>query len=312
MPSVETPQINMSFISAKSKSIRASTLKFGFLGLGFMGQRLCKNLLNSGHQVTVWNRTSTKCKEFQEAGASTAKTPADVVGEADVVFACLADPKASKETVFGSFGVLSEIDSSKGFVEMSSIDPETSKDISEAIIARGGRYLEAPMILNGKKAAEDGDLIIVSAGDKTLYEDCSSCFQAMARQSFFLGHSAGPALKMNLIMSMLYGSMVGALAECCTLIERSELQISDFKNILQLSVMNCPLMDSMIDRMMNKDCSVQMPLGHLQKDLRLALNLAEEYEQSCPVTAITNEVFKSTKRFYSGHDASAVFIRSRF
>lgn len=313
MPAIETPQINMSYISAKSKSIRASTLKFGFIGLGFMGQRLLKNLLNSGHQVTIWNRTPNKCKEFLEAGASPAKTPGDVVSAADIVFSCVSDPKASKEVVFGSFGILGEMDANKGYVEMSSIDPETSNDISEAIIARGGRYLEAPIIGNGKKAAEDGELTIVAAGDKILYEDCASCFQAMGKQTFFLGHQVGYATKMNLIFSMLYGTITGAVAECCALVERTDLQLKEFKDILKLSVMNCSLTSTVVDKIMKKDQAINMPLNHLQKDLRLSLNMAEEYDQCCPLTAMTNEVFKNSKRSgYGDYDASMVYLRSRF
>lgn len=313
VPVVERPQISMSSASAKAKSIRPSSLKFGFIGLGFMGQRLLKNLLNSGHQVTIWNRTPAKCKEFLEAGATQGDTPADVVIAADVVFSCLSDPRASKEIVFGSFGVLAEMNPAKALVEMSSIDPETSNDISEAIIARGGRYLEAPPIGNGKRAAEDGDLTIVAAGDKTLYEDCSSCFQAMGKQTFFLGHQVGYATKMNLILSMLYGTMVGAVAECCALVERSDLQLKEFRDILKLSIMNCPLTETMMDKIVRQDNSVHMPLGHLQKDLRLSLSMAEECEQTCPITAITNEVFKNSKKFgYADHDVSAVYLKSRY
>lgn len=313
LPVVERPQINLSTVSAKAKSIRPSSLKFGFIGLGFMGQRLLKNLLNSGHQVAIWNRTPAKCKEFLEAGATHGDTPADVVIAADIVFSCLSEPRASKEIVFGSFGILAEMNSSKALVEMSSIDPETSNDISEAIIARGGRYLEAPPIGNGKKAAEDGDLTIVAAGDKTLYEDCSSCFQSMGKQTFFLGHQVGYATKMNLILSMLYGTMVGAVAECCALVERSDLQLKEFRDILKLSIMNCPLTETMMDKIVRQDNSVHMPLGHLQKDLRLSLSMAEECEQTCPITAITNEVFKNSKKFgYADHDVSAVYLKSRY
>lgn len=313
VPVVERPQINLTSVSAKTKSIRPSSLKFGFIGLGFMGQRLLKNLLNSGHQVAIWNRTPAKCKEFLEAGATHGDTPADVVTASDVVFSCLSDPRASKEIVFGSFGILAEMNSCKALVEMSSIDPETSNDISEAIIARGGRYLEAPPIGNGKKAADDGELTIVAAGDKTLYEDCASCFQAMGKQTFFLGHQVGYATKMNLILSMLYGTMVGAVAECCALVERSDLQLKEFRDILKLSIMNCSLIETMMDKIVRQDNSVHMPLGHLQKDLRLSLTMAEECEQTCPITAITNEVFKNSKKFgYADHDVSAVYLKSRY
>lgn len=107
--------------------------------------------------------------------------------------------------VFGNCGVLQEMSSEKGFVEMTGIDAETSQDIAEvrflnssiirnglrcwnsqAITAKGGRYLEA-QIQGSKTQAEQGMLVILAAGDRTLFDDCQSCFQAMGKHSFFLG-----------------------------------------------------------------------------------------------------------------------------
>lgn len=88
--------------------------------------------------------------------------------------------------VFGNCGVLSEMDPTKGYVEMTGIDAETSKDIADAINSKGGRYLEAQ--IQGTKAdAEDGSLIILSAGDRSLDEDCQSAFRAMSIKSYYLG-----------------------------------------------------------------------------------------------------------------------------
>lgn len=313
----DVPKVNLSSISAKSRTIRPSNLKFGFIGVGFMGQRILKNLLNSGHSVTIWNRTSSKCNGFIEAGALPAKTPADVVQTVDIVFSCLSDPKASKEIVFGPFGILSEMNSGKGYVELSSIDPETSNDISEAIIGRGGRYLEAPLIANGKQVTENGEATIVAAGDKSLYEDCSSCFQAIGKQAFFLGHQPGSASKMNLIFSMLIGNIVGAIAESASLLGRNqqtELQMKDFRDILKLSVINCPLVDIVCEKLAQTTAACpEIPLNHLQKDLRLALEMSDEYNQMLPITATTNEQFKNAKKYgYGEQDASAIYLRSRY
>lgn len=319
IPVTDTPQINVGSISAKSRSIKASNLKFGFIGLGFLGQRLLKNLLDSGHNVTIYNRTTSKCKEFEEAGAQQVTTPADVVLAADVIFLCLPGPTASKEVVFGPFGILTGMDVPKGLVELSSIDPETSNDISEAIIARGGRYLEAPPITNNKRSAEDGELTIVASGDKSLFEDCSSCFQAIAKKSFFLSHTVGQATKMNLAVSMLYGSIVATISECSALIERiDQVSLEQFKEVLGLSVMNCPLVLNSIDtsiaaRKTSNLGEIQVPLQHVQKNLMLALNLADELEHPTPITAVTNEVFKNARRHgYSDYDISAVYLRNRW
>merc|ERR1719219_3244515 len=121
-----SPALDMDLVTSsqilREKDIQPSKLNFGFLGLGIMGSGIVKNLLNSGHTVTVWNRTVEKATEFGKIGAKQAITPGDVINESDITFSCVADPKAAKDMVFGNCGVLSEISSSKGYVEMTGID----------------------------------------------------------------------------------------------------------------------------------------------------------------------------------------------
>lgn len=304
-PVLDTPQINLSSIVTKAKNIRPSTLKFGFIGLGMMGQRLVKHLLNTEHQVTIWNRDRNKIEAFEKAGASSATTPCDVVNASDVTFSCVSDPAASKEILFGQFGILSGIVSEKAYVELSSIDPETSNDISDAVISKGGRFLAAPIVTNGRYGAENNDLIIIASGDRTVYEDCSSCFQAMAKRSFYLGSDCGNALKMHLILSSFYGAILTALSECYNNVGNVGLDKREFKEILKLSTMNSPLVEKAIEKMHNKNMDVDLPLQYLQKDLRMMLNMSEERALFCPIAAIVNEVLKS-KRAFEGEDACAV------
>lgn len=299
---VDTPQISASSVTSKTKSVRPSNLKFGFLGLGFMGQRLVKHLINTGHNVTIWNRTHDKLSDFAQTGVTPAQTPSDVVSSSDVIFSCVSNPNASKEVVFTTFGVLHSMGPDKSYVELSSIDPETSTDISEAIISRGGRYLEAPILCGGKQAAEAAELIIIAAGDRAVYEDCNSCFQAMAKRSIYLGSKCGDALKMHLAMSALYGSIIGALSECTSLIDRNDLPMAEFREVLKLSTMNCPLIEKAVDKMIGGNREGNMPLHHLQKDLRMALAISEESRQACPITAVVNEVLKHAGRVLNYED----------
>lgn len=78
----------------KSKNIKASKQKFGFIGLGIMGSGIVKNLINSGHDVSVYNRTHDKTKKFEKAGAKVMLTPSDVIECADITFSCVSDPEA--------------------------------------------------------------------------------------------------------------------------------------------------------------------------------------------------------------------------
>lgn len=301
-------------VSEKLKNIKPSKLRFGFIGLGLMGQRLLKNLINSGHSVTVWNRTHSKCKDFIKVGAEKATTPGDVVAASDVTFCCLSDPQSVKEIVFGNCGVIQEIKDNKGYVEMASIDPDTSSDIHEAIVARGGRYLECPISGGGgKELAEAGELTLIASGDKSLFDECSSAIQAVSKNAFYLGAEVGTAAKMNLTYQMLVGNLIGALGESMALADRAGLSQKDFLEILTVSPISCPTLIAKAKAMIEGGFPTEMPLVHMQKDLRLGLALGETYEHPLPITASTNEVFKHAKHLgYSDHDAAAVYIRSRF
>ena len=126
----------------------------------------------------MWNRTAEKCKDFVKAGAKEAMTPGDVIAECDITFSCVSDPQAAKDMVFGNCGVLSEINTVKGYVEMTGIDADTSQDIAEAINLKGGRYLEA-QVQGSKDESNDGTLVVLVAGDRSLFDDCQSCFQVI-------------------------------------------------------------------------------------------------------------------------------------
>ena len=88
--------------------------------------------------------------------------------------------------MFGNGGVLQGISQGKAYVDMSTVDVDTITDVHEAVTARGGRFLEAPVI-GSRQPSENGSLIILAAGDRTLYDDCYSCFEAMGRKTFYLG-----------------------------------------------------------------------------------------------------------------------------
>lgn len=94
----ESSELDVSTLTEtlKSKNIIASTSKFGFIGLGNMGSGIVKNLINSGHEVCVYNRTSDKTEKFEKVGATRMLTPSDVIEHSDITFSCVSDPAALK------------------------------------------------------------------------------------------------------------------------------------------------------------------------------------------------------------------------
>ncbi|XP_071723801.1 glyoxylate/succinic semialdehyde reductase 1-like isoform X1 [Rutidosis leptorrhynchoides] len=287
-------------------------MEIGFLGLGIMGKAMSMNLLKHGFKVTVWNRTLSKCDELVEHGASIAETPSAVINKCRFTIGMLSDPVAALSVVFDKDGVLDAIGNGKGYIDMSTVDAETSSKISEAITSKGGVFLESP-VSGSKKPAEDGQLVILAAGDKALYEEIIPAFDVLGKKSFYLGH-VGNGAKMKLVVNMIMGSMMNAFSEGLELAGKSELDPSTLLDVLSLGAIANPMFAGKGPAMLQSNYSPAFPLKHQQKDMRLALALGDENSVSMPIAAASNEAFKKARGMGLGDlDFSAVFeaVKSR-
>ena len=185
--------------------------KFGFIGLGIMGNAMAANLVRAGFDVTVWNRSPEKAAPLETLGAKLAATPQAVIEACPVTFAMLADPAAAEAVCFGENGVLEGIAPGKGYVDMSTVDAATSRRIGAAVTARGGRFLEAP-VSGSRKPAEEGTLVVLAAGDRSLYDDALPGLDRMGKKVLFLGE-AGNGANMKLVVNMVMGGMMAAFCE---------------------------------------------------------------------------------------------------
>ncbi|XP_072838476.2 cytokine-like nuclear factor N-PAC isoform X2 [Pogona vitticeps] len=292
--------------TAINGSITPTDKKIGFLGLGLMGSGIVSNLLKMGHTVTVWNRTAEKCDLFIQEGARLGRTPAEVVSTCDITFACVSDPKAAKDLVLGPSGVLQGIRPGKCYVDMSTVDADTVTELAQVIVSRGGRFLEAPVSGN-QQLSNDGMLVILAAGDRGLYEDCSSCFQAMGKTSFFLGE-VGNAAKMMLIVNMVQGSFMATIAEGLTLAQVTGQSQQTLLDILNQGQLASIFLDQKCQNILQGNFKPDFYLKYIQKDLRLAIALGDSVNHPTPMAAAANEVYKRAKALdQSDNDMSAVY-----
>ncbi|KAF8073093.1 NPF8.3 [Scenedesmus sp. PABB004] len=270
-------------------------LVVGYLGLGIMGTAMARNLLKSGRfaKVVVWNRSSAKCAELVAEGAVAAGSPAEVVAQCDITFACMADPAAALQAALGPGGVVEGLAPGKGYVDMSTVDEETSQQIAEAVAAKGGRFLEAP-VSGSKQPAVAGQLIILAAGDAALFAECGDAFGAMGKRSLFLG-PVGAGARMKLVVNMVMGSMMGAFCEGLALADKAGLAQADLIEVLGLGAMANPMFALKGPGISARQYPTAFPLKHQQKDLRLALALGDSLHQALPVAAAANEAFKAAK-----------------
>lgn len=199
----------------------------------------------------------------------------------------------------------------KGYVEMTSIDSETSLDICNFVTKNGGRYLEA-QLQGSKPEANDADLIVLGAGDEELFDQCQSCFKAIGRTVFYLGN-VGFATKMNLVIQVIKGVALAGLAEAFALADRSGIAPKDVLEVFSLTAIANPFLKRKAELIVSTNFQdVEQPLMHMQKDMKLALQLADSLRQPLLMTAAANEIYKHTRRFgCDSHDAASVYMRAR-
>ncbi|GFQ65083.1 putative oxidoreductase GLYR1 homolog [Trichonephila clavata] len=287
--------------------------KIGFIGLGVMAQRIVKNLLKSGHDVSIWNRTEDKCRNLVEDGAQQCSTPSQLIRECDIIFSCVSDPGDVKSNLFFDKGVLEGLKNcepgTKGYVELTSTDPTTSREHAEAIMYNGGKYLEAPMC-GLERLAEDGSLLIICSGDPGLFKSCRSCFSAFCRDLLYLNNNIGIVSKLRLAVSMLVGNVYASLIESMAFLKRCRISRNVFLRILELISMSSPFIKVVGESILEEKFSTDISLKNQQQDLSWALIEANSMDIPMTMTHTANERYKYAKFLCkTGGDLSFNFFR---
>ena len=178
------------------------------------------------------------------------------------------------------------------------MDPVTSMNIKNTVKAKGGRYLEAPLICSIPKQIEEGKYVAMVSGDRSLFDDCGTCFEAICSHVYFLSENAGNAARLNIVVSTLYGNILGSLLESLNLVERMGLFPKDFVEIIGNSPFASALIETKAQSMLDSTLVRDIPIDHIRRDLNYALQMANTHGYSTPITAATNEVFKQKKHHY--------------
>lgn len=266
-------------------------MKIGFVGLGIMGSAMATNLLKAGFKLTVWNRSPDKCSALVDLGATVATSPRAAAESSDVVIAMMATPVAVLSVRDGDDGIIAGMSPGKGYVDMSTVDAATSLESYKLAHEKGALFLEAP-VAGSRKPAEDATLTIMAAGDRELYDSSLPALEKMGKKLLFLGET-GKASRMKLANNLVMCGVLTALSEGIALAAGSGLDTAQLLEVLDSGAVSNPMFRLKGPQIAaNKEFPTAFPLKHMQKDLRLALQLAEEVGQPLFVTATINELYK--------------------
>lgn len=258
-----------------------------FIGLGSMGGAMAQNLVDAGHSVCVYDVIEAKCDEIK--GAEKAASVADAARNAEFIFFSVPDPAALKECIFGQSGALSVMREGQTVIDMSTVSIEVSAQCDEAIKAKGGYFLCTP-IGGGTDMAKSKTTTIMCSGPKEAYDRVLPMFKDLSRAQYYLGEGYG-ARAMKLAHNMMLAVNMQMLAETLAFCEKAGVDPDVAMDIISESMMYNKYLDFKLPEIRGRTFKrTSMPVKMLAKDMRLAMECAEQLGAKAPLTQVTKEM----------------------
>jgi 3-hydroxyisobutyrate dehydrogenase-like beta-hydroxyacid dehydrogenase len=275
--------------------------------LGNMGSRIAQRLLDHGYHLSVYDMDLAKAEAIAAHGGVVAKNIRELARTADVLLSCLTDDEAVQSVFTGPEGLFAGARSGTVVLEMSTISPESSRDLHR-LGAGGGIEVLDVAISGSTPAAEQGTLTLLVGGNRELFRAAEPIFQAIAKQYFLLG-GPGSGTAMKLVVNTLLGVGMQAIAEAVVLGETAGLDRARLLEVLSHTAVIAPAHVGKLARAAINDYSPQFPLRLMNKDFQLILKAAAQAHLPMPATEAAFRVNLGELTRNDEEDFSAVLRR---
>ncbi len=264
--------------------------RIGFIGLGLMGAAMAKNIVRNGFPVTVLaHRNRQLLEELLAEGAAEAATAADLARGSDVVIVCVTGTPQVRDVLFRAGGLLEGVHEGLVVIDSSTGDPDFAAEADEAIRARGGRFMDAPVNRTPKEAAE-GRLNVLAGGDETILAEVRPVLETYSETIHHVG-PLGSGYRAKLIHNFIAQGTAVLLAEAFCTAAKVGLDLSAFADLCRLSGAHSRTFDRIIPFVLEGDDSGQkFTLRNAVKDMRSYTRLAE----AAPTTAFAAQAVHQT------------------
>jgi 3-hydroxyisobutyrate dehydrogenase len=279
--------------------------KIGFIGLGTMGAPMAANLLKAGYEVTVYNRTASKCASLVNQGAKQAASPKEAAAATDIVITMVSNDQSIEAVFEGPEGVLSGLKSGAIVIDCSTISPALVKQTAAKVQERGGDFLDAP-VTGSSPAAIDGTLVFMVGGNADTVETCRDLFDVMGKKLLYMGPNGSGA-----VAKIAHNTIVGinnlALIEGFSIAAKSGLPVDRFLELVQLGSAGSKAAELKGRKIIEHDFTNQFSLALMLKDLKLASSLTDTSGIPAPMLNLAKSLFQAGQtEGYGDEDLSSV------
>ena len=267
--------------------------RLGYIGLGTMGGRVTKRLLDAGHTVTGYNRTKAKAEWLLDAGMRLAETPRQVAESADVIFSMVTNTAALQGVTDGPDGVLAGLGPDKIYCDMSTVSPAFSKNLASRVAATGAQMLDVP-VSGSVITLEKGELSLMVGGDRATFEKVKPILLNIGPKLNYVGDN-GKAVLMKIAINLSLPVQLLAIFEGLLLAEKGGIPREVALETMLNSVVASPAIKYRAPFALQMPDEAWFDVNMMQKDLLLALEMGRELDVPLPSVALTNEILTAAR-----------------
>ena len=284
------------------------TERIGFIGLGIMGRGMVHNLLKSGFDVTVWNRTASRMDEFVQAGAKAAGSPRDVAENSDITMICVSNTDDVWQVINGENGVLAGISEGDLIVDHSTISPDETRKMAAAANAVGAKWLDAP-ISGGSEGAVKGTLSIMIGGDADQVERARPYLEAMGKTITHVG-GQGDGQTVKLVNQILVVINMWAVSEAMVFGQAAGVDLHKMLAAVTGGAAGSWMLSNRGPQVAVRDWRPGFTMDLQQKDLRLVMEAADQMGVPVGGTAQVFNMYRTLQQQGLGAEGNHALIKA--
>jgi 3-hydroxyisobutyrate dehydrogenase len=284
-----------------------SRMKIGFIGLGLMGVHMSRNLIEAGHSLIVWNRTSNKMDALAEIGAVKAASPKELASQSELIVTIVTDSADVEEVVLGADGVIHGANPGTSLIDMSTISPSVTQNIAEKLSGKSIGMLDAP-VSGGVVGAENGTLSIMVGGPKDLFDKYFEVFNGMGKRITYCG-STGMGQVTKLVNQIMVVGTMAAVSEGLVFAARAGADLQAVFQAVSGGAANSWQLENLGSRILNGDFAPGFRVRLQQKDLRLILEAAREMSVPLFTSSIAHQLYGVLEREGCGEEGTQAYVK---
>ncbi|WHH61678.1 2-hydroxy-3-oxopropionate reductase [Petroclostridium sp. X23] len=268
-------------------------MKIGFVGLGIMGKPMSKNLLKAGYELVVFDINKDAVNEVVEAGATAGNSPKDVASQCEYIITMLPNSPHVKTVVLGENGVLEGAKAGSIVIDMSSIAPLASKEVSAKLAEKGVEMLDAP-VSGGEPKAVDGTLSIMVGGKQEVFDKCKDILSKMGASVVLCGEiGAGNTTK--LANQIIVALNIAAMSEALVLGTKAGVSPEAIYNAIRGGLAGSTVLDAKAPMVMAGNFKPGFRIDLHIKDLANAIETGREVGAPLMLTSQVMEILQALK-----------------